>query len=71
MKENYICYDGVDGDVTYWETEEEALAQLKAFIEEGQEDGEWIDFTENSFVAKISHYIDKVKRKATDEGLGI
>ena len=61
MKRNYVCYDGVDGENCYFETEEEALKELKVVVENSLEDGEWIDGVEYSFVAKILHKTKKVK----------
>jgi predicted RNase H-like HicB family nuclease len=49
---NYICYDGVDQDITFHKTREEALDKLKELIDNGLEDGEWMDDVEHSFVAK-------------------
>ena len=57
MNEMYICYDGVDGDITYHNTHEEAYAKLKHYIDNGIDDGEWIEGVSDSFVAKITHNI--------------
>ena len=61
MKKLYICYDGVDCDITYHDTEEQALEKLKKVVSESLDCGEWVDVVENSFVAKITHKIDQVK----------
>jgi hypothetical protein len=67
MKEKFICYDGVDGDITYHDTEEEALQTLKEYIESGLEDGEWMDGVSNSFVAKVTHEIKEREIEALEE----
>jgi len=61
MDANFICYDGVDGNITFFNTEEEAVKELNELIQNGLEGGEWIYNIENSFVAKISHDIKKTK----------
>ncbi|HAJ79618.1 MAG TPA: hypothetical protein DCO75_07585 [Fibrobacteres bacterium] len=67
MKESYICFDGVDGDVTYYNTEDEAIEKLKHYIETGLDDGEWMDGVSNSFVAKITHEIDEKEIEPSEE----
>ena len=67
MKEQFICYDGVDGDITYHDTAEEALQKLKEYIESGLEDGEWMYGVSDSFVAKITHEIKEREIEAPEE----
>ena len=67
MKKRFICYDGVENDVSYHGTEEEALKLLKYCIENGLDDGEWYDGVENSFVAEIKYKINPVKVPAPEE----
>ena len=67
MKEKFICYDGVDGDVTYHDTEAEALQKLKEYIENGLEDGEWMYGVSNSFIAKVTHEIKEREIEAPEE----
>ncbi len=66
-KEFYICYDGVDGDISYYKTKDEALKMLKHYIESGLEDGEWMDDVEYSFVAKITHYVEQVEIEVEED----
>ena len=61
MKKIYVCYDGVDCEVTLHNTKEQALKKLKDLVYESLDFGEWVDGIENSFVAEISHKIDQVK----------
>jgi len=61
MSDNFICYDGVDMNCEFFNTEEEALERLNELIRNGLEDGEWIYNIENSFVAKISHDVKRTK----------
>lgn len=63
---NYICYDGVDMDITYHTTQEEAIASLNESIKLGLDGNEWMNGVEDSFVAEITHKIDK--RKLSDTG---
>ena len=53
----YICHDGVDGDITYHNSKDEAIIKLRSYIDNGLDDGEWMDGVSDSFVAKITHYI--------------
>lgn len=70
MKELYICYDGVDCDITYHDTEEQAFEKLKTLVSDGLDCGEWMDGVERCFVAKITHCIDMVAMEADeDEGI--
>lgn len=62
----YICYDGVDGDITYHATKADALAKLKYYIENGLDDGEWMYGVSNSFVAKITHEINEREIEASE-----
>lgn len=66
MKEMYICYDGVDGDITYHNTQEEAIAKLKHYIDNGLDDGEWMEGVSDSFVAKITHDIKEREIEAPE-----
>lgn len=71
----YICYDGVDGDITRYDTEVEALEKLKHYIDTGLDDGEWIDGVSDSFVAVITHKINEREVPATEcykrEGISV
>ena len=64
---DYVCFDGVENEVTYHDTEEAALDELKALISESLEDGEWMDGVEMCFVAKITHGIEQVELEADGE----
>ena len=64
---NYVCFDGVEGDITYHGTEEEALQKLKTLVSESLDSGEWMDGVERCFVAKITHYIDPVEQEPDDD----
>lgn len=63
----YICFDGVDGDITYHETIEEALKKLKNYIDDGLDDGEWYEGIEDSFVAEINHFVKPKKIETPDD----
>lgn len=65
--ENYVCFDGVDCEVSYYETEEKALKTLAALVDESLDEGEWMDGVERCFVAKITHTIKQVKRELDEE----
>jgi hypothetical protein len=58
MEEKFVIYDGVDGDVSFYESEEEATEALKVLIEDSKDDGEWMDGIENSFIAEINHKVN-------------
>ena len=61
MKKFYVCYDGVDCEITRHETEEQALEKLKELVSGNLDFDEWVEGIENSFVAEITHKIDCVK----------
>ena len=61
MSKKFICYDGVDMNWKFFNTEKEALGRLNELIRNGLEDGEWKYDIENSFVAKISHDVKRTK----------
>ena len=61
MKKFYVCYDGVDCEITRHKTEEQALEKLKELVSENLDFDEWVEGIENSFVAEITHKIDSVK----------
>lgn len=51
----YICYDGVDNDLTRHDTEEEAITALEELISDHFDNEEFTDGIEWCFVAKITH----------------
>lgn len=62
IKEKYVCYDSVDDNVSYHNTLDEALNQLKKCISEGYDDTDGLMYEELplSFVAKITHKLEEV-----------
>ena len=64
---NYVCYDGVEGDYSFHETEEEAVAQLRSNVKESLDCDEWMDGVECGFVAKLTHIIEQVKPDMDEE----
>ena len=63
----YMCYDGVDGDVTYHQSEAEALGMLKHYIDNGLNDGEWMDGISDCFIARITHHVKEKEIEAPEE----
>ena len=61
MGKYYVCYDGVDCEITRHDTEEQALEKIKELVSASLDFGEWVDGIEYSFVAEITHKIDQVK----------
>ena len=67
---DYVCFDGVENEVTHHDTEEAALEKLKTLVSEGLDCDEWMQGVERCFVAKITHCIDQVALEADeDEGI--
>lgn len=64
---NYVCYDGVEGDYTFHDTEEDAVANLRRLVSESLDCDEWMEGVERSFVAKVTHTVEQVKRELDEE----
>lgn len=64
---NYVCYDGVEGDYTFHDTEEDAVANLKRLVSESLDCDEWMEGVERGFVAKVTHTVEQVKRELDEE----
>ena len=64
----FVVWDGVDGDYAFFDTEEEAVIHLKNLIEDGLDDGEWMDDVEYSFIAEITHIVKKKKGIISKDG---
>ena len=63
----YLVYDGVDLDVHFCDTEDEAKKKLQELISSALDDGEWMDDVELSCIAKLTHVVSK-KEIETPEG---
>ena len=65
--ESYVVIDGVENDIFYVKTEDEAKAKLKEIFESSIEGGEWMEGIENSFIAKITSVINQKEIKEPED----
>jgi hypothetical protein len=70
MKELYVCYDGVENECSYHESEQDAISALKVLVEESMDGGEWMEGIENSFVAEIKHKVNMIDNVELSADLG-
>ena len=63
----YLVYDGVDLDVHFCDTEDEAKKKLQEIIDSSLDDGVWMDSVELSCIAKLTHVVSKKETKTPED----
>ncbi len=64
----YLVYDGVDFDVHFCDTEEDAKKELQELIDSSlDDDGVWMSGVELSCIAKLTHVVSKKEIKTPED----